>query len=258
MKYVKFQLNKNPTVTAFGRVRNNMVYELKESYLSDAVETGRKYDMNSIKLLSPVMPTKIIALGYNYKDLVGEKPEYDEPIIFLKPPSAIIGHNDHITISKSMKKVWTEVELCIVIGKTAVDVSRVTAKEYIFGYTIGNDVTTSNILDRDHHLARSKGWDTFCPVGPWIETDIETDNLKMTNKINGKIFQESSTKNRIYNDKIIVSHLSKIMTLNPGDLIMTGTPNNAENTVVTDGDEVCIYIEGIGELSNKVKLGVEI
>ena len=151
-----------------------------------------------------------------------------------------------------MKKVWTEVELCIVIGKTANNVVRDIADEFIFGFTIGNDVTTSNILNRDHHLARSKGWDTFCPIGPWIETEINTESLKLTNTINGKVFQESNTNMRIYDDKKIVSHLSKMMTLHPGDIIMTGTPKNAENSVISDGDEVKICIENIGELSNKV------
>ena len=229
-----------------------MVYELTASYLSIYEETSRTYDISSVRLLPPVTPTKIIGLGYNYKDLVGDKENYDEPVIFLKPSSAIIGHNDIINIDTSMKKVWTEVELCIVIGKTANNVDEETADKFIFGFTIGNDVTTANILSRDHHLTRSKGWDTFCPIGPWIETEINTESLKLTNTINGKVFQESNTNMRIYDDKTIVSHLSKIMTLHPGDIIMTGTPKNAENSVISDGDEVKICIENIGELSNKV------
>ena len=117
-----------------------------------------------------------------------------------------------------------------------------------------DDVTTSNIINRDHHLARSKAWDTFCPLGPWIETELITDNLKLTNTINDEVFQESSTNMRIYNDKKIVSHISTIMTLYPGDVIMTGTPKNAESSVINDNDLVSLEIEGIGILSNKVKL----
>jgi 2-keto-4-pentenoate hydratase/2-oxohepta-3-ene-1,7-dioic acid hydratase in catechol pathway len=254
MKYVKFQLKNDPKNNAYGKVKKNIVYELKNSCFTNDEENGRTHDIDSVKLLPPVTPTKIVGLGYNYKDLVGEKAKYDEPIIFLKPTSALIGHNDSITIHKSMTKVWAEVELCIVIGKTAKNVSRSIADDYIMGYTIGNDVTTTNILNRDHHLARSKGWDTFCPIGPWIETDVNTNNLKLTNRINGTVFQESNTNMRIFDDKTIVSHLSKIMTLNPGDIIMTGTPQNAENSILNDGDEVKVCIENIGELSNKIKL----
>ena len=254
MRFVRYQVNSDLNVIAFGLVKGDIVCELGSSFLSTCDETSRKYDINSVRLLPPVTPTKIIGLGYNYKDLVGDKDKYDEPVIFLKPPSALIGHNHSITIDKSMKKVWTEVELCIVIAKTANNVTLDVADEFIFGFTIGNDVTTSNILNRDHHLARSKGWDTFCPIGPWIETEINTESLKLTNTINGKVFQESNTNMRIYDDKTIVSHLSKMMTLHPGDIIMTGTPKNAENSVISDGDEVKICIENIGELSNKVNL----
>ena len=153
-----------------------------------------------------------------------------------------------------MNKVWTEVELCIIIGKTANNVDEHIAKNYIFGYTIGNDVTTSNILNRDHHLARSKAWDTFCPLGPWIETELETGNLKLTNSINGHIYQQGNTNMRIYNDSKIVSHLSRLMTLYPQDIIMTGTPKNAENSIVRNGDVVEVEIENLGKLSNKVSL----
>ena len=252
MKFVRYQVNSDLNVIAFGSVVGDIIHELEGSYFSTFEETGRKYDIDSVRLLPPVTPTKIIGLAYNYKDLVGYKEKYDEPIIFLKPPSALIGPNDSITIEQSMKKVWTEVELCIVIGKTANNVALDVANEFIFGFTIGNDVTTSNILNRDHHLARSKGWDTFCPIGPWIDTEINTESLKLTNTINGEIFQDSNTNMRIYDDKTIISHLSKIMTLFPGDIIMTGTPKNAENSVISDGDEVKICIENIGELSNKV------
>ncbi len=153
-----------------------------------------------------------------------------------------------------MEKIWTEVELGIIIGKLGKDIDLKNAPEYIFGHTIGNDVTTSNIFNRDHHLARSKAWDTFCPLGPWIEDNLITDNLILKNQINGKISQDSNTNMRILNDFKIVSHLSKIMTLMPGDVIMTGTPANAETSVIKNGDNVTLYIEGIGELSNKVKL----
>ena len=252
MRFIRFQKGNDYDEELYGLVRDDIVYELTGSFLSNYEETGNSYDIESIRYLPPVKPTKIIGLGYNYKDLVGEKENYDEPIMFLKPPSSLVGHNDSIKIDTSMQKVWTEVEICIVIGKTASNVNLEIAEKFIFGFTIGNDVTTSNILSRDHHLTRSKGWDSFCPIGPWIETDIKTDNLKLTNTINGKLFQDSNTNMRIFDDKKIISHLSKIMTLHPGDLIMTGTPRNAENSLISHGDEVKIFVENIGELSNKV------
>jgi len=251
MKCVRFQVNKEKK---YGIIKDSLLHELEDSFFFTSEKSGHTYDINSVELLPPVIPSKIIALGYNYKDLVGDRDKYDEPVIFLKPTSAVIGHGDSIEITTSMNKVWTEVELCIVIGKTVSNVNENKAAEYIFGFTIGNDVTTSNIMDRDHHLARSKAWDTFCPLGPWIETELNTDNLKLTNSINGEVFQKSSTNMRIYDDKKIVSHLSKMMTLYPGDIIMTGTPKNAENSIVKGGDVVTLNIENLGMLTNQVRL----
>jgi len=251
MKYLRFNINNDDK---YGILKGDIIFELNHSFLKSIDESGEKYNINSVKLLPPMIPSKIIALGYNYKDLVGKRENYDEPVIFIKPPSTLIGQGDIIKIRKSMVKVWTEVELCIVIGKTANNVSEKNAENHIFGYTIGNDVTTLNILNRDHHLARSKAWDTFCPLGPWIETKLKTENLNLTNSINGKIYQRSNTNMRIYNDIQIVSHLSKIMTLYPGDIIMTGTPDNAENSIIQDKDSVELSIQNLGVLSNRVKI----
>ena len=133
MKYARFQVNK---VKKYGIIRDDLLFELKDSYFLTSEKSGRKYNINSVRLLPPTIPSKIVALGYNYKDLVGDRDQYDEPVIFLKPPSAVIGHGDIIEIISSMDKVWTEVELCIVIGKTAKNVSEDKASEYIFGFTI--------------------------------------------------------------------------------------------------------------------------
>ena len=251
MKYIRFQTKND---NKYGILKDALIYELNDTFFQTSEMSGSVYDIKSVKLLPPVIPTKIIALGYNYKDLVGDRNEYDEPVIFLKPTSSLIGHGDTIEIFSSMNKVWVEIELCIIIGKTAKNVNAENAHEYIFGFTIGNDVTTSNILNRDHHLARAKGWDTFCPIGPWIETELETNNLKLKNSINGTVYQESNTNMRIYNDGKIVSHLSKIMTLYPGDIIMSGTPSNAENSVVKNADVVTLEIEKLGKLSNQILL----
>jgi 2-keto-4-pentenoate hydratase/2-oxohepta-3-ene-1,7-dioic acid hydratase in catechol pathway len=205
-----------------------------------------------VTLLAPVVPGKIVALGYNYKDLVGERDHYDEPVIFFKPPSAVIGPGGEIVLRED-RKVWTEVELAIVIGKTCRNVSVQEAPGYILGHTIANDVTMSNCNGRDHHLARSKGWDTFCPLGPAIVTGADTSSLKMTNSINRTLMQNSFTDKRILDDAAVVSFLSRFFTLDPGDVILTGTPANAENSVIRHGDRVSVSIEGLGTLENTVR-----
>lgn len=248
MKYIRYLHN---NITNYGILKGNKVLELNGSIFDDYEPTGLSIHLSDIKILAPVSPSKVIALGYNYKDLVGEQKKYNEPVIFLKPNSSVIGPNDYISIQKSTK-TWSEVELGIVIGETCKNVTLKEVKQYIFGFTIGNDVTMENILDRDHHLARSKAWDTFCPLGPYIETELNTDNLFLTNKINGIIYQNSNTNKRILNDSQIVSLISKVMTLYPGDVILTGTPANAEESVIKDGDIVSMEIKGLGKLTNKI------
>jgi len=249
MKYVRYSDNQ---INKHGILSMNKILELDGTIFHGCKPTGLSLNINDIKILAPVSPSKVIALGYNYKDLVGEKKRYDEPVIFMKPGSSVIGLNNYICIPEN-KKVWTEVELAIVIGKKCKNVGLEDAKKYIFGYTIGNDVTMKNILDRDHHLARSKACDTFCPLGPYIETNLNTNNLFLTNKINDVIYQNSNTNNRILNDSKIVSMISKLITLYPGDIILTGSPANAENSVIKHGDIVSMEIEGLGKLTNKIK-----
>ncbi|TVP82014.1 MAG: FAA hydrolase family protein [Puniceicoccaceae bacterium] len=219
---------------------------------TSAQANARALPLGEVALLAPVSPGKIIALGYNYKDLVGEREAYDEPVIFFKPPSAVIGPGEPIVL-KENRKVWTEVELAIVIGTTCRNVSPRDAPDFILGHTIANDVTMSNCLGRDHHLARSKGWDTFCPLGPAIFTGLDTSSLEMSNSINGRLMQSSSTAKRILNDAEVVSFLSHVCTLEPGDVILTGTPANAENSVIRHGDRVSVSLEGLGTLTNTVR-----
>tara|TARA_B100000315_G_C14506543_1_gene554887 strand:+ start:570 stop:1337 length:768 start_codon:yes stop_codon:yes gene_type:complete len=250
MKIIRFCFNNR---VSYGILDNHEVRELHYTIYNGLNETGSIFELDLITVLTPVVPKKIIGLGYNYKDLVGKRVNYDEPVIFLKSPESVIGNGDCILI-KEHNKVWSEVELCIVIGKVCDNISINDACSNIFGYTIGNDVTMENIHDRDHHLARSKAWDTFCPLGPHIETDLNTDDLSLENSINGVTFQKGNTRNRIWSDFEIVSHVSKIIKLLPGDIIMTGTPKNAEKSVIRHGDKIVISIEGIGILNNSVKV----
>lgn len=214
--------------------------------------TNNFIQKDEVMVLSPYKPSKIVALGYNYKDLVGEKPYYDEPVIFLKPSTSIIGNEEDILIPEN-NIVWSEVELAIIIKKKAKNVKSSEANDYILGYAVANDVTMKNILNRDHHLARSKSLDTFCPISNFITTDVKTDDLILTNKINDQVYQHSSTKNRILNDCQIIELISSFMTLLPGDIILTGTPANAENSIIKNNDVINMEIENIGSLTNKVK-----
>lgn len=236
----------------FGEVLGNTVKLFKGNIFNDEFSYNQTLSLSEVKILPPFIPSKVIALGYNYKDLIGERESYDEPVIFLKPPSAVIGINDDIIIVED-RKVWIEVELAIVLKRVCKNIQPENASDYILGYTIANDVTIQNISGRDHHLARSKAWDTFCPIGPWIVTDIDTNNLNLSSSINGVISQNSNTSKRILNDYQVVSMLSKIFTLLPGDIIITGTPANAENSIVKNGDMVELTIENIGTLTNNVK-----
>lgn len=252
MKIARVKFNNKIFYTAFNE-ENKCLQIINGDIFNDNIILLNEFlDIKQVEFLLPIEPSKIITLGYNYKDLVGERNEYDEPIIFLKPPSSLILDGETIKIPFNIK-VWTEVELAIIVKKKAKFIEISTAKDFILGYTITNDVTMQNIKNRDHHLARSKGLDTFCPIGKYIIKDIDTSDLKLVNKINEKICQLSTTKNRILNDFQVVSLVSKFITLYPGDLILTGTPANAENSVISNGDVVELFIEKIGSLKNYVK-----
>jgi 2-keto-4-pentenoate hydratase/2-oxohepta-3-ene-1,7-dioic acid hydratase in catechol pathway len=178
----------------YGILDEEKINEVKGSIFDNYEITNNYIPLSDVDIMPPVNPTKIIALGYNYKDLIGPRKKYQEPVIFLKPPSSVITHKDIIKIPIENQKVWVEVELAIIIKTQCKNVSEDQAYNYILGYTIGNDITTENINSRDHHLARSKGWDTFCSIGPCITFNLDTSDLRMITKINGEVFQNSSTK----------------------------------------------------------------
>lgn len=224
--------------------------------------TGEKIKLGEIeKFLPPVNPPNIIALGLNYKGHAKEsgKEIPKEPVIFLKATTSITSHLSPIILPKQAPDfVDYEAELVIVIGKRAKNIEVDQAKDYIFGYTCGNDVSARDCqLKKDIQWARGKSFDTFCPVGPWIETEIEPINLRIQSRLNGKIMQDSNTSEMIFNVYEIVSYISKQMTLLPGTIILTGTPEGVgfarENPVfLREGDVIEVEIEGIGILKNFV------
>ena len=203
-------------------------------------------------LCSPCVPSKIVAIGLNYRAHAAElnMPIPEEPLLFLKPPSAVIGPHDAIIIPAMSNRVDYEGELAIVIGKACKNILPEDVPRVILGYTCCNDVTARDLQKKDGQFTRSKGFDTFCPVGPWIETELDPDNLILTTQVNGVTKQHATTRDMIFPVFDLVSFISRIMTLLPGDIIATGTPPGIGP--LQAGDKVDITIQGIGTLSNSV------
>ena len=205
-------------------------------------------EVDQLTYLAPFFGEKVLGLAYNYKSLVGEKAEHDEPLFFLKSPTSPCGPNSEIEYPWFASEVWVEVELTVLMGRECRNVSPEEAGDYILGYTVGSDVTARNIHGRDHHLARSKALDSFAPMGPCVVTGIGAGDLSMTTLINGEVYQSGSTSDMILNPCECVSLLSRYVTLKRGDAIMTGTPAGAMSSLVEPGDKVRQEIENIGVL----------
>jgi 2-keto-4-pentenoate hydratase/2-oxohepta-3-ene-1,7-dioic acid hydratase in catechol pathway len=214
--------------------------------------TGERIPLKEVKLLAPTIPSKIVCIGKNFAAHAAEIGEEVtvEPLLFFKPSSSIIGHGDAIVIPPQSKQVELEAELCLVIGKLAKNVSEDQALEYLWGVTIANDVTARDLQFGDGQWARSKGFDTFCPLGPWVETEFLPDGQVIESRINGEVRQNVAITEMVHKIAFIISYVSKNMTLLPGDIILTGSP--AGISVIKAGDMIECEIEGIGILSNPV------
>jgi 2-keto-4-pentenoate hydratase/2-oxohepta-3-ene-1,7-dioic acid hydratase in catechol pathway len=213
---------------------------------------GPAYRLDSVKLLEPVRPAKIICIGRNFHEHAREQNVEvpDVPMLFLKPSSALLPHNGTILLPPQSQQVDHEAELVAVIGKRGRWIPMEEASRHMLGYTIGNDVTARDLQHRDGQWTRGKGFDTFCPIGPWIETELDPADVLITCKVNSELRQMASTKEMVFTVPQIVSFASSVMTLEPGDLIFTGTP--AGVGPLNDGDRVEVTIEGIGTLVNQV------
>jgi 2-keto-4-pentenoate hydratase/2-oxohepta-3-ene-1,7-dioic acid hydratase in catechol pathway len=209
--------------------------------------------LDRVNLLAPLLPGKIICVARNYEEHAREhQVEIPEiPMIFLKPPSSVIGPGDTIKLPPQSVQVEHEAELAVVIGKRGKWIKTEEAFSYVLGYTIANDVTARDLQQKDGQWTRAKGFDTFCPIGPFIDTEIDPSDLLISCRVNNELRQMSSTKEMIFPIHQLVSYISGIMTLFPGDLILTGTP--AGVAPLESGDLVEITIEGIGTLSNRVE-----
>ena len=214
--------------------------------------TGVEHHIDEVDLLAPVLPTKIIAVAKNYADhareMGGEVPA--EPMIFLKPSTAVIGPESVIRLPEQSRQVEHEAELAVVIGRLCKDVPEHRVPEVILGYTCANDVTARDLQAVDGQWGRAKGFDTFCPLGPWIATDIDPDELAIECEVNEQIRQDGNTADMVRSIPELVAWISSVMTLVPGDVILTGTP--AGVGPLRNGDTVTVTIEGIGTLDNIV------
>jgi 2-keto-4-pentenoate hydratase/2-oxohepta-3-ene-1,7-dioic acid hydratase in catechol pathway len=209
--------------------------------------------LSEVRLLAPVRPSKIVGVGRNYadhaKELGNEVPS--DPLLFLKPPSSIIGPEEEIVRPEASQRVDFEGELVVVIGEPAKNVAEADWRKYVYGFTCGNDVTARDLQKKDGQFTRGKGFDSFCPLGPWIVTDLDVANLGVQTRVNGDVKQDGRTSDMIFSVPFLVSYISHIMTLEPGDVILTGTP--AGVGPLQPGDRVEVAVEEIGTLSNPVR-----
>lgn len=215
--------------------------------------TGQKVKLDDVRLLAPVIPrSKVVCVGRNYAAHAAEQgadvPE--EPLIFLKPNTSVIGPGDPIFYPDQSKDVHFEGELAVVIGRICRDISAADSHKVIFGYTVANDVTARDLQKKDGQWARAKGFDSFCPLGPWIETNFDPSDVSLTTRLNGDTKQDGRTSDMIFSVPDVIEYVSSFMTLLPGDVILTGTPEGVGPMKV--GDDIAVTISGIGTLTNKV------
>ncbi|MGW4422092.1 fumarylacetoacetate hydrolase family protein [Streptosporangium sp. NPDC004631] len=215
--------------------------------------TGERHSLSQVKLVAPMLPSKVVAIGKNYADHAGEMGGEvpDEPLVFLKPSTSVIGPGETITYPTGLtRRVDYEGELAVVIGRLCREVPAERAHEVVFGYTCANDVTARDLQQKDVQFTRAKGFDTFCPLGPWIQTELDAGDVGITTTVNGEVKQSSRTSHLVYDIPTLIAHVSAVMTLIPGDVILTGTPAGVGPLNI--GDKVSVGIEGIGTLTNRV------
>jgi 2-keto-4-pentenoate hydratase/2-oxohepta-3-ene-1,7-dioic acid hydratase in catechol pathway len=216
--------------------------------------TGDRWALPDLRLVAPILPSKVVVVGKNYADHVremgGDEPP-PSPIISLKPSTSVIGAGDAIRLPPDSQRVEHEAELAVVIGRPAKNVPAETALSHVLGYAAGNDVTARDQQSADGQWTRAKGYDSFCPLGPWIETAVDPADLRVVGRVNGEVRQDGRTSQMVRDVATLIAFVSSVMTLLPGDVMLTGTP--AGVGPLRDGDVVSVEIEGIGTLTNPVR-----
>jgi 2-keto-4-pentenoate hydratase/2-oxohepta-3-ene-1,7-dioic acid hydratase in catechol pathway len=252
MRLVRFR---HGSRIATGALDRDWIRPLQGTFFENPVPTGEEVPLDEVRLLAPVIPSKIVAVGKNYADhaaeMGGEVPE--EPVIFLKPSTAVIGPDDPIPYPSIAGRVDPEAEMAVVIGRLARKVPAEEAGRYILGFTCGNDVTARDLQKKDGQWTRGKGFDGFCPLGPWVETEFDPTDVLVECRVNGETRQSARTSLMAFGPNVLVEFVSRVMTLLPGDVILTGTPAGVAPLSV--GDRVQVEVEGIGVLGNEVVEG---
>ena len=255
MRIARYTTGQDPTYGIVQDIDGSLVVAAVKGdpLYQPVVYTGVQVPLDDVRLLAPVIPrSKVVGIGKNYADhaaeMGGAPPA--EPLMFLKPNTSVVGPGEQIVLPRQSQNVHYEGELAVVIGRICKDVTAQRVPEVIFGYTCANDVTARDLQASDGQWSRAKGFDTFCPLGPWIETELDPADLRLTTRLDGQTVQDGRTSMLIHDIATLVSHVSAAFTLLPGDVILTGTP--AGVGAIRAGQRVEVEIEGIGTLANPV------
>ena len=250
MKLVRFSVN--GAQARYGVVEGDVVRAIAGDPMGQFTLGQVIYPLQEVKILPPCSPSKVVAVGYNYAGHADELKEIQpfDPLIFLKAPSSLVGHGEPVVRPKITQRLGFEAELAVIVGRSAKNVEPDEALNYVFGYTCGNDLTDRDLQKREVQYARSKSFDTFCPLGPIVALGLDPGDLKVESRVNGEVRQSSSTKLLIHSVPKRISWISKSMTLVPGDVILTGTPPGVG--LLEPGDAVEIEVGGVGTLRNPV------
>jgi 2-keto-4-pentenoate hydratase/2-oxohepta-3-ene-1,7-dioic acid hydratase in catechol pathway len=239
--------------TGVADTHGDTVRVLAGTFFEEPLPTGEELPLDEVHLLAPMLPSKLVCVGKNYEAHAAEfdmtVPE--EPLLFLKPSTAVLGPNDPITLLPISRRIDYEGELVVVIGRLAKDIKAEDAYRVILGYTCGNDVTLRSLQKTDDQWARAKGFDGSAPIGPWIETDLDPNDVVVQTRLNGDVRQQASTSDLVFGVATLIEYITSFMTLLPGDAIMTGTPEGVGK--LEPGDLVEVEVDGVGTLANTVR-----
>ncbi|MGM9929750.1 MAG: fumarylacetoacetate hydrolase family protein [Bacillus sp. (in: firmicutes)] len=249
MKFARFT---NGSTIYMGEIMDEKVSVIEGDLFGNYRYTDQEFTFNEIKLLAPLKPNQIIGIGANYAERLVDVPAQSPalPVFFFKPTSSVIGPEDHIVIPNGLDTVKFESELAVIIGKKAKNVPESQVSQYIFGYTVANDITAREYFHPNGHWTIGKAFDTFTPLGPVIETELDVSDVQVTATLNGELKQNGSTELLVTPIYQMIAYLSSVMTLQPGDVILTGTPAGAG--LMRAGDEIICSVEAIGSLKNRV------
>ncbi len=251
MKYLRYRKDGD---VCFGILEGDTVTKLDGDYIQGSVnKLEESCPLGKVQILPPVKPSQLIAIGLNYELHAEEtgKPIPEEPMMFMASPTAVIGEGDTIQLPNREHRIDYEAELVVVIGKEAKNLSRENALAHVFGYTCGNDVSDRHLQKKDGQFTRAKSFSTYKPLGPVIETDLDPNHVSIKSVLNGEAKQNSNTNDLIHDIEQLLVKVTEVMTLNPGDVIYTGTPSGVGP--LSPGDEVVVEVEGIGKLTNRVE-----